>query len=354
MRDAGPWTHGCGESSRLCVVGGGSAGSAIAAASARAAGIACCCWRPATDDRWIWLRVPLGAGRVLLSERSLWRFYTEPEAAHGQAQDVLAARAGARRLVDHQRHAVGARRAGRIRPLARRSATPAGATTTCCPFSSAARAYAQRRSGATRGRWAGQLVQFEPDELGAAFHRACRRPASRRRPTTTARNTRASASCRPTPSGACAMAAARPTSIQRAVARRWRCAPVRGPTASASRTGAPSASSIARARPATLRARPPGGDRLGRGGAEPASAGALRHRRPRATGDLRHRSGRPPAGRRRELPRPPAHPHFLRMHAPDHAERHSGQSAAPGLDGPALSACGATGQWRPARQRCMR
>src|SRR4030095_189718 len=32
---------------------------------------------------WIWLRAPLGAGFVLLSQRSLWRFHTEPQANLG-------------------------------------------------------------------------------------------------------------------------------------------------------------------------------------------------------------------------------------------------------------------------------
>ncbi len=62
------------------IVGGGSAGSAIAARLSESGRHTVLLLEAGVDDRWIWLRVPLGAGRVLLSERSLWRFYTEPEA----------------------------------------------------------------------------------------------------------------------------------------------------------------------------------------------------------------------------------------------------------------------------------
>lgn len=61
------------------VVGGGSAGSAITARLSESGRHRVLLLEAGADDPWIWLRVPLGAGYVLLSERGLWRFYTDPE-----------------------------------------------------------------------------------------------------------------------------------------------------------------------------------------------------------------------------------------------------------------------------------
>jgi choline dehydrogenase len=63
------------------VVGGGSAGSAITARLSQSGRHRVLLLEAGEDDQWLWLKVPLGAGYVLLSERSLWRFQTEPEAA---------------------------------------------------------------------------------------------------------------------------------------------------------------------------------------------------------------------------------------------------------------------------------
>jgi choline dehydrogenase len=65
------------------VVGAGSAGSAVAARLTESGRHRVLLLEAGEDDPWIWLRVPLGAGYVLLSERGLWRFYTEPEANLG-------------------------------------------------------------------------------------------------------------------------------------------------------------------------------------------------------------------------------------------------------------------------------
>ena len=61
------------------VVGGGSAGSAITSRLSESGRHRVLLLEAGEDDTWLWLRVPLGAGYVLLSERSLWRFYTSPE-----------------------------------------------------------------------------------------------------------------------------------------------------------------------------------------------------------------------------------------------------------------------------------
>jgi choline dehydrogenase len=65
------------------VVGGGSGGSAVASRLSEGGRFRVLLLEAGEDDPWIWLRVPLGAGFVLLSQRSLWRFYTEPQASLG-------------------------------------------------------------------------------------------------------------------------------------------------------------------------------------------------------------------------------------------------------------------------------
>ncbi len=61
------------------VVGAGTAGCAIAARLSESGRHRVLLLEAGEDDPWIWFKVPLGAGRVLLSERGLWRFQTEPE-----------------------------------------------------------------------------------------------------------------------------------------------------------------------------------------------------------------------------------------------------------------------------------
>jgi len=61
------------------IVGGGSAGTALAARLSESERFKVLLLEAGEDDRWIWLRVPLGAGKVWLGERALWRLYTEPE-----------------------------------------------------------------------------------------------------------------------------------------------------------------------------------------------------------------------------------------------------------------------------------
>lgn len=65
------------------VVGAGSAGSAIASRLSESGRHRVLLLEAGEDDPWIWFKVPLGAGYVLLTQRGLWRFHTEPEARMG-------------------------------------------------------------------------------------------------------------------------------------------------------------------------------------------------------------------------------------------------------------------------------
>lgn len=61
------------------VVGAGTAGCALASRLSENAQYRVLLLEAGEDDPWVWLKVPLGVGRVLLTERALWRYQTEPE-----------------------------------------------------------------------------------------------------------------------------------------------------------------------------------------------------------------------------------------------------------------------------------
>ena len=235
------------------------------------------------DDRWIWLRVPLGAGRVLLSERSLWRFYTEPEphsataGCSGRAAGCSAAPlpstaccgcAASPREYDHWRDA----RQPRL-GIRRRAALP-----------QALEAYAQGDPARAASRVRSTSSSSAAIRWATRSTAPASRPACRRPPTTTAPNTRASAILQSnTKRGlrfggreAYLRSGARPTKPARAHRRARPPHPRReGPRR---RRGLP------RRRRAPFRPRHARGDRQRRRGAEPATTRALRHRRQGAAG----------------------------------------------------------------------
>jgi choline dehydrogenase len=154
------------------IVGGGSAGSAIAARLSESGRHRVLLLEAGTDDRWIWLRVPLGAGRVLLSERSLWRFYTEPEA-----------RMAGRRMYWPRGRVLGGSSTingmlwVRGEPAEydqwRDLGCPGWGYEDVLPFLKRCESYARGDPARRDTEGPVNVVQFEPDELGAAFHRAC-------------------------------------------------------------------------------------------------------------------------------------------------------------------------------------
>jgi choline dehydrogenase len=65
------------------VIGAGSAGCAVASRLSESGKHSVLLVEAGVDDRWIWIRIPLGVGYVLRSRRAHWRFFTEPEKAIG-------------------------------------------------------------------------------------------------------------------------------------------------------------------------------------------------------------------------------------------------------------------------------
>ncbi len=117
--------------------------------------------------------MPLGAGRVLLSERSLWRFYTEPELHMARAQDVWP-----RGRVVGGSSTINGMLWVRGEPGeydARRDAGCRGwGYDDVLPFLKRCETYVggdPAVAGGTEGPI--NIVRFEPDVLGSAFHRAC-------------------------------------------------------------------------------------------------------------------------------------------------------------------------------------
>lgn len=66
------------------VVGAGSAGCAAAARLSEDPKSRVLLLEAGVDDSWIWLKIPLGVGTVLLGNRALWRYHTEPEPMLGE------------------------------------------------------------------------------------------------------------------------------------------------------------------------------------------------------------------------------------------------------------------------------
>lgn len=71
------------ESWDFVVVGAGSAGCALAARLTESGRHRVLLIEAGEDDRWLWLRIPTGIAKIVVGERALWRFNTEPEPGLG-------------------------------------------------------------------------------------------------------------------------------------------------------------------------------------------------------------------------------------------------------------------------------
>jgi choline dehydrogenase len=154
------------------IVGAGSAGSAIAARLSESGRHRVLLLEAGTDDRWIWLRVPLGAGRVLLSERGLWRFFTEPE-PHMAGRRMFWPRGrvlGGSSTINGMLWVRG-------EPAEYDRWRDAGCAgwgyDDVLPFLKRIERYATGDPARRGTEGPVNVVQYEPDALGAAFHRAC-------------------------------------------------------------------------------------------------------------------------------------------------------------------------------------
>jgi len=154
------------------VVGGGSAGCAVAGRLSESGRHSVLLLEAGEDDPWIWFKVPLGAGYVLLSERGLWRFYTEPEVNLGNRRmfwprgRVLGGSSTINGMLwvrgepaeyDHWREL----------------GNPGWGYAHVLPYLKRMEAYAAG-DGAVRGRHGPISISlFRRDTLGDAFHEAC-------------------------------------------------------------------------------------------------------------------------------------------------------------------------------------
>ena len=61
------------------IVGAGSAGCVLANRLSASGKHQVLLLEAGEDDRWIWIRVPVGVAHILTGDRAIWRFKTEPD-----------------------------------------------------------------------------------------------------------------------------------------------------------------------------------------------------------------------------------------------------------------------------------
>ena len=65
------------------IVGAGSAGCALAARLSENPRVRVALIEAGHDDPWVWLRIPVGVARIMVGDRALWRYTTEPSVGLG-------------------------------------------------------------------------------------------------------------------------------------------------------------------------------------------------------------------------------------------------------------------------------
>src|SRR6267154_918621 len=96
------------------VTGAGSAGCVVAARLSESGRHRVLLLEAGDRDRYPWIHVPMGYGRLFSNPRVNWMYESEPEPELGGAVDVPAARQGAGRHEFDQRHGLYARQPCRL------------------------------------------------------------------------------------------------------------------------------------------------------------------------------------------------------------------------------------------------
>ena len=307
------------------VVGGGSAGSAVTARLSESGRYSVLLLEAGEDDSWLWLRVPLGAGYVLLSDRSMWRFYTNPEPNLAKREMFWP-----RGRVLGGSSTINGMLWVRGEPAEydawRDNGCPGWGYEDVLPFLKRAESYAEG-DDTTRGKQGPVHISLsKANTLGDAFHQACVEAGIPATPDYNGKQYEGVGFLQ--------------TNTKNGLRHGGREAylrPAKGRENLHIRTGA----RVHRIRvengravgveyryrqgPA-LRTRPQRGDHQCRRNPDAATAGAFRHRRSRTSRGTRYRQCRSSARCRRELPGPSSYPNFVRVLSADHAERHHGQS----------------------------
>ena len=330
------------------VVGAGSAGCVLANRLTASGRHRVLLLEAGGHDRHLWIHIPLGYGKLFADARVNWLYKSEPEPELHNRQiiqprgKVLGGSSSINGLLYMRGQPADYDHGGS-------SATPAGASTTCCPISAAprTRSAARTRCTASAGR---SRCPMCASRIRCARHSSNRRsrPAFRATTTSTDRPRRAPAiSSSPRKNGR----AGRPRSAICRQARRRPNLKVetnalasrilfegRRATGIEYRQGDTTRTAHANAR----------GDPCRRRVQLAATAPALGRRSRVAPALARHRRGRRHAGRRRRPAGPSPGPHAISLHRADHHERRDQQLAAPDARRSCATRCSGRACWRSA------
>ena len=254
------------------MIGGGLGAAAPSpAASARADAYACFCSRPAKTIPGSGSGFRSARASCCCRQRSLWRFYTEPQRGPRRAAGCSGRAAACSAGPPPSTACCGCAASPPSTTTGASSATPAGATTTSFPFLKRMEAYAEG-DAAVRGKDGPvHISRFGRSTLAEAFHEACvagRHARHARLQRRAVRRRRLPAEQHAT--AACAAAAAKPTCSPRAAAP-TSCAHRRAAQPRPDREGTRRRRRVSRRRRASFRAHCARGHRERRRGAKSRS-----------------------------------------------------------------------------------